>query len=83
MEQALWHQIELVLNQFKRVKDGIKTKKVFVDMHYAAHKYNISMGGSDRQDHNVNIDAYQKGYQGYVRTIKGYRCVPKRGVGLR
>lgn len=52
-------------------------------MPYAAHKYNIPMGGSDRQDHKVNIDAYQKGYQGYVRTIKGYRCVPKRGVGLR
>ena len=83
MDQALWHQIELVLNQFKRVKDGIKRKKFFVDTPHAADKYNISLGGSDRQDHKVNIDAYQKGYQGYVRTIKGYRRVPKRGVGLR
>ena len=57
MEQALWHQIVLVLNQFKKLKDDVKRKKVFVDTPYAAHKYNTSMGGSNRQDQKVNMDA--------------------------
>ena len=55
MEQTLWHLTLLVQNQFKRLKDKIKRKKkVSVDMPYVVHKYNTSMGGTDRQDQNVN-----------------------------
>ena len=36
-------------------------------MPYVFHKYNTSMGGTDRQDQNVNT---------------GYRYVPKSGGGL-
>ena len=31
-----------------------KEKKVSVDVPYVVHKYNTSMGGTDRQDQNVN-----------------------------
>ena len=34
--------------------DQNEKKEVFVDMLYVVHKYNISMGSTDRQDQNVN-----------------------------
>ena len=33
---------------------GSKEKEVSVDMPYVIHKHNTSMGGTDRQDQNVN-----------------------------
>ena len=47
--------------------DQKEKKEVSVDMPYVFHKYNTSMGGTDRQDQNVNT---------------GYRYVPKSGGGL-
>ena len=34
--------------------DRKEKKEVSVDMPYVVHKYNTSMGGTDRQDQNVN-----------------------------
>ena len=60
MEQSLWHWLTLVdcfgsepIQKAKRW-DRKEKNEVSVDMPYVVHKYNTSMGGTDRQDQNVN-----------------------------
>ena len=42
--------------QIRKAKrwDQKEKKEVFLDMPYVFHKYNTSMGGTDRQDPNAN-----------------------------
>ena len=56
--------------------DRKEKKEVSVDMPYVVHKYNTSMGGTDRQDQNVNK------YRILIRTKKWWWPLFSRGIDV-